>query len=111
MIFIKIQNVSKKVQDVEKPAKRKCAVYAGKRKKVFSSTKGCFRVPTSRFAGRFHLSKSSPQLKYIDHTEAVSVIVPRTEGGYCKCRIFRTNSIFVSLTLQPFVRMKFSYSR
>ena len=30
---------------------------------------------------------------------------------YCKSRIFRTHSIFVSSALQPFVRMKFSYSR
>ena len=30
---------------------------------------------------------------------------------YCKSRIFRTRSIFVSWALRPFVRMKFSYSR
>ena len=30
---------------------------------------------------------------------------------YCKSRIFRTLSIFVSWALQRFVRMKFSYSR
>ena len=31
--------------------------------------------------------------------------------SYCKSRIFRTHSIFVSWALRPFVRMKFSYSR
>ena len=30
---------------------------------------------------------------------------------YCKSRIFRTHSIFVSWALRPFVRMKFSYGR
>ena len=34
-----------------------------------------------------------------------------TVNSYCKTRIFRTHSIFVSWALQPFVRMKFSYSR
>ena len=31
--------------------------------------------------------------------------------AYCKSRIFRTHSIFVSWALQPFVRIKFPYSR
>ena len=31
--------------------------------------------------------------------------------NYCKSRIFRAHSIFVSWALRPFVRVKFSYSR
>ena len=33
------------------------------------------------------------------------------DSFYCKSRLFRTHSIFVSWALRPFVCMKFSYSR